>query len=100
MFIEDGYSKVNCSANKGDKVSFYCDQWFLEGDSANGDFIVTSSNPNVVSVVMVDHPTNYNPGWYDVIFATGKPGTKGTAKITIKTTDGSNKSCSFTVYVK
>ena len=49
---------------------------------------------------MVDHPTNYNPGWYDVIFATGKPGTKGTAKITIKTTDGSNKSCSFTVYVK
>ena len=100
MFIESGYSKVNCSANKGYKVSFYCNQWFLGGNSANGDFIVTSSNPKVASVVEVNHPSDYYAGWYDVIFATGKPGTKGTAKITIKTTDGSNKSCSFTVYVK
>lgn len=58
-------------------------------------FIATSSNPKVASVTRI-YPNGYY-NFFDVEFATGK---RGTAKITIKATDGSNKSCSFTVKVK
>ena len=52
------------------------------------DFAVTSSNPDIAGAYPED-------GGVAII-----PGTKtGTAKITVKTVDGSNKSCSFKVKV-
>ena len=77
-------------------VNFYCDQYNLFGDEWNHGFTVTSSNPKVASFVQIWPDGD---GCYEVWFATGKPGTRGTAKITVKTTDGSNKSFSFNVKV-
>ena len=45
-----------------------------------------------------DDYDNVIPGYYYVVFVTGE--VKGTATITVKTADGTNKSCSFKVTVK
>lgn len=84
-------------------ADFYCDQavhrdtyYDEEGNEKEyfvGDFIVTSSNPKVVSVYGVE---SYGDNWNTVLFF---PNSKGTAKLTIKTTDGTNKSCTITVKV-
>lgn len=89
-------TSMTAYADSADYVSFYCDQYNLFGDEWNHGFTVTSSNPKVASFVQIWPDGD---GWYEVWFATGKPGTRGTAKITVKTTDGSNKSFSFTVKV-
>ena len=85
-----------------DGALFYCDQRFPFDDPYYCDFIVTSSNSKVASSVHVEPATdNYDnviPGYYFVVFATGE--VKGTATITVKTADGTNKSCSFKVTVK
>ena len=85
-------------------ADFYCDQAVVpyteydENDNIVGtyyisDFVVTSSNPKVVNILGVD---SYGDGRHRVWFS---PDKAGTAKLTIKTTDGSNKSCSITVKV-
>ena len=85
-----------------DGALFYCDQRFPFDDPYYCDFIVTSSNSKVASSVKVvpatDDYDNVVPGYYFVVFATGE--VKGTATITVKTADGTNKSCSFKVTVK
>ena len=81
-------------------ASFYCDQAtfgpYYDGDYENwySDFSVTSSNPKVVSVYSVE---SYGDNWNTVLFF---PNSKGTAKLTIKTTDGTNKSCTITAKVQ
>ena len=78
-------------------AQFYCDQWNVLWNDWNYAFTATSSNPKVAGVIEI-YPLE-DDGWYEVEFATGKYGTSGSAKITIKAADGSNKSCSFTVKV-
>ena len=81
---------------------FYCDLRFPFGDAYSSDFIVTSSNPKVASSVYVvpavDDDNEVIPNYYYAVFATGE--VKGKATLTIKTVDGTNKSCSFKVTVK
>ncbi|MCR5138509.1 MAG: S8 family serine peptidase [Oscillospiraceae bacterium] len=64
------------------------------------NFSVTSSNPDVAGGTM-SYGFDEEYGWYAILTvyrnATGK---KGTAKITVKTTDGTNKSASITIQVK
>ena len=89
-------NSVYAERNKTYPVEFYCSQWFAYGNGNNSDFIVTSSNPKVASFSGIEYTgTRYR---YCCYIATGN--VKGTATITIKTTDGSNKSCSFKVTVR
>lgn len=84
------------SSGDGYYIYFYSDQAYVSGSSGRySQFNVTSSNPNVL-----------NPG--DVVFSGSTyrgmnvyavylyPGVKGKAKLTVKTTDGTNKSISIT----
>lgn len=68
-------------------------------------FDVTSSNPNVMGA-FVDNYNTYeenfysNGKYYVAVFLFTYPGKPGTAKITVKALDGSNKSSSVTYKVK
>lgn len=60
------------------------------------NFIFTSSNPKVASVIG-NNNTGYcygNDGWFTLKIHSTQT---GTAKITIRTTDGTNRSCTITV---
>lgn len=90
------------SPSKDTFAYFYCDQW----PNLGATFTATSSNPAVVSlyedssypsVYCYDYDYSAPMGLYRVRLAAIKP---GTAKITVKAADGSNKSCTFTVIVK
>lgn len=80
------------------QVRFYCDQYceYKAGVGYESDFVITSSNPKVASVSQNFsnvYSTNAD-GWYTVkIYSAAS----GSAKLTIKTTDGTGKSCSVTV---
>ena len=78
-------------------AEFFCNQRFKDSDDGYCDFIVTSSNSKVVSArdILI---SGGNDGYYYVRFVSGN--VKGNATVTIKTTDGSNRSCSFKVTVK
>lgn len=95
------YSKITCVDGPGYfyGAEFYCNQW-SETDSKSdfygmSDFAVTSSNPSVISVDGV-YRTSYK-NWHNVVFYAAK---RGSANLTIRTTDGTNKSCSINVTVK
>ena len=109
------YNAVRLPTETQDWMHFACNQWRGFGNEYNAGFIATSSNPEIVGVCEVTKRIgNYNYTaaihecshksssgslhFYDIYFVTGTK--KGTATITIKTTDGSNKSCSFKVTVK
>ena len=85
VFYSDQYSEAKKIKVKNDWVYY---------DASN--FLITSSNPKVASV-SGNYPTGCSlgkDGWYSLrIYSTQI----GTAKITIKTTDGTNRSCTFTV---
>lgn len=91
---------ISTSPYKEEAGLFACDQWFPYNNPENCDFIATSSNPEVASVEFTGDTGYGYKGMpvYGVKINTCKK--TGTAKITIKTVDGSNKSCSFTVKVK
>ncbi len=78
-------------------ISVACDQWLLFGDEDNCAFTVTSSNPNLVSVASVEC-YNKREGLYRIWLASGRNGATGTARITIKSGDGS-KTLTLTVWV-
>lgn len=85
VFYSDQYSEAKKIKVKNDWVYY---------DASN--FLITSSNPKVASV-SGNYPTGCSlgkDGWYSLrIYSTQI----GTAKITVKTTDGTNRSCTFTV---
>ena len=95
-YIKTSSNSYYSYSDSSNWIEFYSDQWPLLGES----FIATSSNPKILSVVqpgIVYRGTNSNGlGVYRLYFYAGQP---GTAKITIKAADGSNKSCSFSVKV-
>ena len=83
-------------------VYFESDQWNPGYDGWNNAFVATSSNPKVAGVKAIlpvyDSYGDAIPGCYQIIFTSGKPGTKGRATITIKAAD-SGVSTKITVVV-
>lgn len=101
------WNAVTLPTQTQDWMHFACDQWRGFGNEYNAGFIATSSNPDIVGVCEVnnhaihlcEHRSSSGAmSYYDIYIFSGTK--KGTATITIKTTDGSNKSCSFKVTVK
>ena len=102
-------TKFYAARNDYGSVCFASDQWHAFSNKYNSGFVVTSSNPKVCSVGQLTYnddlavrPCEHGRSggglnYYDLHLYTGN--TKGKATITIKATDGSNKSCSFTVTV-
>ena len=76
-------------------VTFTSNQYNPYGYMSNHAFIATSSNPNVIGIEAIEHTSTSDQ--YRVVYTTRS---RGTAKITIKAADGSNKSCSFTITVQ
>ena len=80
-------------------LNFYCDQYresFFDNRGQEifySDFVLTSSNNDVANITVCGSANN---GWHTVYFDSYKP---GKSKITIKTTDGTNKSASVTVNI-
>lgn len=78
---------------------FYSDQYAQYPPKSiypASNFIFTSSNPKVASVIG-NNNTGYcygNDGWFTLKIHSTQT---GTAKITIRTTDGTNRSCTITV---
>lgn len=94
MAIDTGSKKLYTPTGSAGFAYFYSDQWNLYQEDTLCGFVATSSNPQVASVAYIV-PDEVDEGWYKIYYAT--PGKAGSATITIKTTDGSNKSCSFKV---
>ena len=95
------YMKAEYSTYYGETTSlgyayFRSNQWNALSNDNNFGFTATSSNPKVAGVAEI---IAVGDNRYAVKLATGKAGTRGSAKITIKATDGSGKSCSFTIKV-
>ena len=86
------------------EIVFYTDQFAQsKGSYSVSNFVITSSNPKVASVpasVGMDKVTRYtgysygNDGWFSLLIHSTQT---GTARITIRTTDGTNRSCTITV---
>ena len=75
---------------------FTCDQWHLFKNSNNYDFVVSSSNPDIINGVVV-RVSNYS-NLYRCYFEYGGGSSAGKATITVKSADGL-KSVKFTVNV-
>ena len=94
------YSKITCVDGPGYYygAEFYCNQWSETNSKSDfyrmSDFAVTSSNPSVISVTGV-YRTSYK-NWHEVEFYAAK---RGSATLTIRTTDGTNKSCTIKVTI-
>lgn len=81
---------------------FYSDQFARSmGSYSVSNFVYTSSNPKVASVIGDINPKRSNTGycygkdgWFTLKLSSTQP---GTARITIRTTDGTNRSCTITV---
>lgn len=93
---------VGYVSNGGGYAYIYSDQWY----GLDASFTATSSHPNIVSLASDDYygPVTYvgydsSMGMNLYRINLSFPGTRGTAKITVKATDGTNKSCTFTVKV-
>ena len=75
---------------------FYSDQFARSmGNYSVSNFVYTSSNPKVASVVgSASGSSSGKDGWFTLKLSSTQT---GTAKITIRTTDGTNRSCTITV---
>ena len=73
-------------------TDFYSNQF---AQSKGSNFVFTSSNPKVASVIGDSSGTSAGEdGWFTLKIHSTQT---GTAKITIRTTDGTNRSCTITV---
>lgn len=78
------------------EMVFYSDQFARSmGSYSVSNFVYTSSNPKVASVVgSASGSSSGKDGWFTLKLSSTQI---GTAKITIRTTDGTNRSCTITV---
>lgn len=78
------------------EMVFYSNQFARSmGSYSVSNFVYTSSNPKVASVVgSASGSSSGKDGWFTLKLSSTKT---GTAKITIRTTDGTNRSCTITV---
>ena len=73
-------------------TDFYSNQF---AQSKGSNFVFTSSNPKVASVIGNSSGSSAGEdGWFSLLIHSTQT---GTAKITIRTTDGTNRSCTITV---
>ena len=74
------------------ETDFYSNQF---AQSKGSNFVFTSSNPKVASVIGNSSGSSAGEdGWFSLVIHSTQT---GTAKITIQTTDGTNRSCTITV---
>ena len=74
------------------ETDFYSNQF---AQSKGSNFVFTSSNPKVASVIGNSSGSSAGEdGWFSLLIHSTQT---GTAKITIRTTDGTNRSCTITV---
>ena len=77
------------------ETDFYSNQF---AQSKGSNFVFTSSNPKVASVIGNSSDSSGSSagedGWFSLVIHSTQT---GTAKITIRTTDGTNRSCTITV---
>ena len=78
------------------EMVFYSDQFARSmGSYSVSNFVYTSSNPKVASVVgSASGSSSGKDGWFTLKLSSTRT---GTARITIRTTDGTNRSCTITV---
>ena len=78
------------------EMVFYSDQFARSmGSYSVSNFVYTSSNPKVASVVgSASGSSSGKDGWFTLKLSSTQT---GTAKITIRTTDGTSRSCTITV---
>ena len=78
------------------EMVFYSDQFARSmGSYSVSNFVFTSSNPKVASVVgSASGSSSGKDGWFTLKLCSTQT---GTARITIRTTDGTNRSCTITV---
>ncbi len=78
------------------EMVFYSDQFARSmGSYSVSNFVYTSSNPKVASVVgSASGSSSGKDGWFALKLSSTQT---GTARITIRTTDGTNRSCTITV---
>ena len=78
------------------EIVFYSDQFARSmGSYSVSNFVYTSSNPKVASVVgSASGSSSGKDGWFTLKLSSTQT---GTARITIRTTDGTNRSCTITV---
>lgn len=78
------------------ETDFYSNQF---AQSKGSNFVFTSSNPKVASVIGNSSDSSGSnageDGWFSLVIHSTQT---GTAKITIRTTDGTNRSCTITVH--
>ena len=75
---------------------FYSDQFAQSmGSYSVSNFVFTSSNPKVASIVgSASGSSSGKDGWFTLKLSSTQT---GTARVTIRTTDGTNRSCTITV---
>lgn len=78
------------------EMVFYSDQFARSmGNYSVSNFVYTSSNPKVASVVgSASGSSSGKDSWFTLKLSSTQT---GTARITIRTTDGTNRSCTITV---
>ena len=78
------------------EMVFYSDQFARSmGSYSVSNFVYTSSNPKVASVVgSASGSSSGKDGWFTLKLSSTQT---GTARITVRTTDGTNRSCTITV---
>ena len=104
LYVAANQKTVGIEPGGTREMVFYSDQFARSmGSYSVSNFVYTSSNPKVASVpasVGMDKGTRYtgysygNDGWFSLLIHSTQT---GTAKITIRTTDGTNRSCTITV---
>ena len=104
LYVAANRKTVGIEPDGTREMVFYSDQFARSmGSYSVSNFVYTSSNPKVASVpasVGMDKVTRYtgysygNDGWFSLLIHSTQP---GTARITIRTTDGTNRSCTITV---
>ena len=104
LYVAANQKTVGIEPGGTREMVFYSDQFARSmGSYSVSNFVYTSSNPKVASVpasVSMDKVTRCtgysygNDGWFSLLIHSTQT---GTAKITIRTTDGTNRSCTITV---
>lgn len=103
LYAKQGQTAIGIEPGGTRETVFYSDQFARSAGSASvSNFVFTSSNPKVASVIgdiNTDRRSNTGysygkDGWFSLLIHSTQT---GTAKITVKTTDGTNRSCTITV---
>lgn len=96
LYVAANQKTVGIEPGGTREMVFYSDQFARSmGSYSVSNFVYTSSNPKVASVVgSASGSSSGKDGWFTLKLSSTQT---GTAKITIQTTDGTNRSCTITV---